>query len=340
MYEIYEMTIARNWNIDLTKALAMLLVIMQHAWSMLELDNPALGIVCGAYRAISTVGVPLFVFVSGALLLTRTPMPIVTFFKKRLNRVLIPFVLLALLVYVMSILTGAYSWWNGDVLLAVKKFIPSLLENKINVLHWFVHMLLVLYLFTPFLQYALHNFSKREIEGVLVVWVVGMLFRQYFPNMYILNFTSILWKYLGVYIAGYYISQYRSGDNRYMYVGIVLSLILAVTGALTDCAIHLGVPLTAIFLGMICLNIPTSASIPASIAGRFITNFSRYSYTTYLLHVLLIRAIYVVIENSIPLNLIPFVPIIITPCVIVIFYVLCWTYDRIKWLPNNLVGIG
>ena len=83
----------RNWNIDLAKALAMLLVVMQHAWSMLGLDDPSYGLVCGVYRAVSTVGVPLFVFVSGALLLPRTPEPPKVFYKKRLNRLLVPFLL-------------------------------------------------------------------------------------------------------------------------------------------------------------------------------------------------------------------------------------------------------
>jgi fucose 4-O-acetylase-like acetyltransferase len=52
----------RNYNIDVAKALAMVLVVMQHAWSMLDLDNPEFGLVCSAYRAIVTVGVPLSFF--------------------------------------------------------------------------------------------------------------------------------------------------------------------------------------------------------------------------------------------------------------------------------------
>ena len=124
----------RNWNIDLAKALAMLLVVMQHAWSMLGLDDPSYGLVCGVYRAASTVGVPLFVFVSGALLLPRTPEPLKVFYKKRLNRLLVPFLLFASLMYVVSLFAGQYDWWNGDVKTALLHFLPSLLENKINIL--------------------------------------------------------------------------------------------------------------------------------------------------------------------------------------------------------------
>ena len=331
----------RNWNIDLTKALAMLLVVMQHAWSMLDLDDPSYGLICGAYRAISTVGVPLFVFVSGALLLPRTPEPLKVFYKKRLNRLLVPFLLFATLMYLVSLATGQYDWWDGEVKTALLQFIPSLLENRINILHWFVHMLLVIYLLTPFLQRALSALSQREIEGILLVWMAGMLLRQYYPALNVLAYTSGLWKYLGVYIAGYYVIQYRVGEIRYFYSGLVATVLLILLGALTDCAVYLGVPLTAMTMGLLCLNLPASCSpsSPSSI-GRTITNFSRYSYTIYLLHILVIRAIYMVTESYFTDTIIGWIPLIITPLIMVVFYLACTLYDKTKWLPNNLIGIG
>lgn len=331
----------RNWNIDLAKALAMLLVVMQHAWSMLGLDDPSYGLVCGVYRAVSTVGVPLFVFVSGALLLPRTPEPLKVFYKKRLNRLLVPFLLFASLMYIVSLFAGQYDWWNGDIKMALLQFLPSLLENKINILHWFVHMLLVIYLLTPFLQRALSSLSQREIEGILLVWMVGMLLRQYYPALNVLSYTSGLWKYLGVYIAGYYVIQYRAGKKRYCYFGLVLTVLLFLLDALMDCAIHLGVPLTAVMMGLVCLNLPASFPSPSqSRMGCIITNFSRYSYTIYLLHILVIRAIYLVAESYFTDMLIGWIPLIITPLIIIVFYLACTLYDKTKWLPNNLIGIG
>ena len=331
----------RNWNIDLAKALAMLLVVMQHAWSMLGLDDPSYGLVCGVYRAVSTIGVPLFVFVSGALLLPRTPEPLKVFYKKRLNRLLVPFLLFASLMYVVSLFAGQYDWWNGDVKMALLQFLPSLLENKINILHWFVHMLLVIYLLTPFLQRALSSLSQREIEGILLVWMVGMLLRQYYPALNVLSYTSGLWKYLGVYIAGYYVIQYRAGKKRYCYFGLVLTVLLFLLDALTDCAIHLGVPLTAVMMGLVCLNVPASFFSPSQSRMRcIITNFSRYSYTIYLLHILVIRAIYLVAESYFTDMVIGWIPLIITPLIMIVFYLACTLYDKTKWLPNNLIGIG
>jgi membrane-bound acyltransferase YfiQ involved in biofilm formation len=74
--------------------------------------------------------------------------------------------------------------------------------------------------------------------------------------------------------------------------------------------------------------------------GRMTIKFSRYSYTIYLLHILLIRAIYIVTESYFSNIAIGWVPLIVTPLIMIVFYVACTLYDKIKWLPNNLIGIG
>ena len=147
---------SRNLNVDLTKSLAMILVVMQHAWSMLGLDDSSWGLVCSSYKSISTLGVTLFIFVSGVLLLSYKSESLLNFYIKRFRRLLIPFVFLAAVAYIASLFSGSYEWWDGSLQMALIQFIPALLENQINEFHWFVHMLFVLYLFTPILSRALH----------------------------------------------------------------------------------------------------------------------------------------------------------------------------------------
>ena len=289
---------ARNWNIDLAKALAMFLVVMQHAWSMLGLDNPEYGLLYGGYRAVSTIGVPLFVFVSGALLLSQKSESLSSFYKKRFTRLLIPFLLFALVMYVISLVIGKYDWWDGKIITAVLQFIPSLFENKINIMHWFVHMLLFLYLLTPFIQRVLVTLSQREVEGILIIWVVGMLLKQYYPEMNILSYTSNLWRYLGIYIAGYYVSQYRVGKLSYFYIALIVAFPLVIVNAFTNCSVQLGVLFSALIIGLMCLNLPIMYNVTQNLCGRVITQISRYTYTIYLMHVLIISIIYLVVEKT------------------------------------------
>ena len=44
-------------SLDLIRTVAILLVIMQHSWSGLHLDDPSLGIGCHSYQALVVLGV-------------------------------------------------------------------------------------------------------------------------------------------------------------------------------------------------------------------------------------------------------------------------------------------
>lgn len=333
------MSIERNYNIDVAKTLAMVLVVMQHAWSMLELDDSNLGLVCSAYRSIVTVGVPLFVFLSGALLLSQPIGRIKDFYKKRLVRLLLPFVVLGVVASILSLLSGVYTWWDGRWQMAVGQFVPCLLKNDVNIFHWYVHMLLVLYILTPFLQRVVQTISIREYEFILLGWGLVMLIRQGYPNMYIMNYVSPIIKYLGVYLAGNYVAQYRVGNAKYLYIGFLCAFVFYTLNVLTDCGLQIGVPMMAIALGVICLNLPED-KIKSLRSLPLFVNVSRYSYTIYLLHIILIRLIYNLSSSYYHTCVIPYIPVPITIVVLVLFYIGCKLYDKIKWLPNSIIGIG
>ncbi len=330
------MSVMRNCNIDIIKTVAMFLVVAQHAWSMLDLDKPELGLLCFSYQAIVTVGVPLFVFASGVLLLPRTIESLSQFYKKRLKRLLIPFVVFSIVAYVASLFTGAYVWWDGSAKMAIMKFIPLLLTGEINIFFWFVYMLLCLYFITPILQRALHQLSKTDLELILSAWVVGVLLKQYYPDFAINDYISNVWRYLGVYISGYYVFNYCIGKKQYFYLGCISLLLLYTVNIFTNCSVGLIFSLTAIAIGVICLNLNVTTD---NFITKIVTNISRYSYTIYLTHILLIRFIYMFTEQYFG-AMTNFVPLLITLPVVAIIYVACNVYSKIKILPNYIVGIG
>ena len=330
------MNTARKCNIDIIKAVAMLLVVAQHAWSMLDLDQPQLGLLCFSYQAIVTVGVPLFVFASGVLLLPRDIEPLGLFFKKRLKRLLIPFVIFSVVAYIASLFTNAYDWWDGSIQMALMRFVPLLLTGEINVFFWFVYMLLCLYFMTPILQRALHQLSKSDLELILLAWAVGLVLKQFYPAFALNDYISGLWKYLGVYISGYYVFKYCVGKKQYCYIGVLSLLLLYVINVLTNCSIALVFPLTAVAIGLIGLNVNVANDNKTMMV---LTNISKYSYTIYLSHILLIRFIYMFAEPHFG-SMLNFIPLIITPFIVAVIYVACNVYSRIKILPNYIVGIG
>ena len=83
--------------LDLIRMAAILLVITQHAWSGLRLDEPVAGDVRYIYQELVVMGVPLFFMLSGALMLGGKPLPIAQFLSRRLKRLLVPYPLVGML---------------------------------------------------------------------------------------------------------------------------------------------------------------------------------------------------------------------------------------------------
>ena len=118
-------------SLDLIRTLAILLVIAQHAWSGLQLDEPTAGNIRYIYQEFVVIGVPLFFMLSGALMLGGEPLPIGQFLSRRLKRLLVPYLLWGTLVYIISAVMHKYTdiHTTKDGIL---RYLPYLLSGKIN----------------------------------------------------------------------------------------------------------------------------------------------------------------------------------------------------------------
>ena len=140
--------------LDLIRMAAILLVITQHAWSGLRLDEPVAGDVRYIYQELVVMGVPLFFMLSGALMLGGKPLPIAQFLSRRLKRLLVPYLLWGTLVYIVSVVLHKYTAVHSAKE-ALLHYVPYLLSGKINPSYWYIFVLIGLYLLTPFMQRAL-----------------------------------------------------------------------------------------------------------------------------------------------------------------------------------------
>jgi surface polysaccharide O-acyltransferase-like enzyme len=155
-------------------------------------------------NAITRFAVPAFVMVTGALLLGRG-YEIGDFLKKRLVRVVIPFLFWSL-VYIW------YQWYNEDI-----TFTSDVWADTRQVLHqlkygssyhlWYVYMLIGLYFFIPVIGKFVRNASETEIIYFLVVWLGVMLitqpyFSRYNPAVDMHYFAG----YAGYLVLGYYLA--------------------------------------------------------------------------------------------------------------------------------------
>jgi len=148
--------------------------------------------------------VPAFVMVTGALLLHRE-YEIGDFLKKRLIRVVLPFLFWSL-VYVW------YSWYNEDITFgsnAWANITLVLLQLKNGAAYhlWYVYMLIGLYFFIPVIGKFVRNASEKEILYFLIVWFAVMLITQpylakYNPAVDMHYFAG----YAGYLVLGHYLA--------------------------------------------------------------------------------------------------------------------------------------
>lgn len=111
------------------------------------------------------VAVPLFVMTSSYLLMPVTT-DTTTFYRRRFQRVAIPFA-------IWSLLYAVVPMWGSGGEIAVGN---NLAQLSINLMWhsghlWFVYMLIGIYLFMPILSPWLERVSKRGEEAFLLVWL-------------------------------------------------------------------------------------------------------------------------------------------------------------------------
>jgi surface polysaccharide O-acyltransferase-like enzyme len=156
------------------------------------------------------VCVPLFVMASSYLLFPLQK-PAGEFFRRRLGRIAVPFVLWSC----------AYTWWfKGDFARLFFNF-PAAGGHL-----WFVPMLLGLYLLMPLLTPWAERVGERELRGWIVLWLITTLF-PYLRRIWTCLFGEPLFGFGAVpYLYGecpwnsFGMFQYVSGFVGYMLLGL------------------------------------------------------------------------------------------------------------------------
>ncbi len=213
------------------RVVALFMVIVLHTASPLlmgfgnvPVDN---WLAADFYNALSRFAVPVFVMISGALLLHRE-YELGDFLKKRLTRIIWPFLFWSL-VYV------GYSWYNEDI-----TFTNDFWANIHAVLHqlkygayyhlWYVYMLIGLYLIIPVISRFVRNATEKEIIYFLIVWFIVIAFTQpylsrFWPQVDVRYFTG----YIGYLVLGHYLTTKELPDARNK-TGLVIFYLLCLAG--------------------------------------------------------------------------------------------------------------
>lgn len=180
------------------------------------------------YKSISLPCVPLFVILSGALLLQPSKInePIKAFLKKRANRIGIAF----------GFWTAVYIVWGFYVTKAAvtlsnvgQSIIISLFTGSYYHF-WFLYLIAGLYLITPVMRAVVSFNNPRLVSYLIMLWIVGIsvvplipLFTSYSVN----GEVFIMGGYIGYFLLGFYLQTARM-RRRFIYSFLVLGIALTV----------------------------------------------------------------------------------------------------------------
>lgn len=195
---------------DYIRAFAIFGVLACHCFAMLVVDvnifNTKLWYYALFLNSLRDVCVPLFVTISGALLITKK-YPIIVFIKKRFNKVIVPYVFWIIMFIIFEIMI----WKINDPFTFILNTI-SIPPVGRPVLFWFVQMLIVVYIMIIILN-KLVEYREwiLKLSLLLSILFVALLHFNIIPSY---GFPLNYFYFFIFAVFGYYLSSYDFTDNK------------------------------------------------------------------------------------------------------------------------------
>lgn len=193
--------------IDALRLLAILMVVVLHTSARALTKSPAFGEVWWAgnlFDSLSRWSVPVFVMVSGTLLLNAPRSESVeAFLRRRFSKILIPF----------FFWSGIYLCFRGLILkepLSAWLIAQNLLQDPAFYHLWFMYVILGLYLITPILRNWLPGAAEPTLRYALGLWALFTCFLPFGKHLLGLGLglpMDFLTGYAGYFVLGYYLNR-------------------------------------------------------------------------------------------------------------------------------------
>ncbi len=212
--------------VDLIRSFAIVLVVLLHASiepvPAVVLPDSSSALIqwwsVNLYDSFARPCVPLFVMLSGALLLqpSKVDEPLGVFVKKRVSRIALPFLFWM----------GIYFAWDifvNNQALNSQTIIEGVLGGP-YVHFWFFYMLIGLYLVTPLVRIFVAHASKRLMQYFFVLWIVGV---SVVPLLNLLlehnlnNNVFLVTGYVGYFLLGLYLLDTRI-QRKFLLLGVLI----------------------------------------------------------------------------------------------------------------------
>ncbi len=214
---------------DLIRTIAIVGVILLHAANDLTIQQMNLleifrWNIVDVYQSLGRLGVPLFVLLTGALLLQPSKNESLTvFFKKRWARIGLP-----------ALFWGA-AYFAWDFLVEHQAFTSSAIIHGIlngpYYQFWYLYMLIGLYLLTPILRIFVAHADSNDMKYFVAVWFVGASISPlvgFLTTYYLDSSVFVITLFVGYFILGTYLLTVQISRSKlviFSSLGVALTAI-------------------------------------------------------------------------------------------------------------------
>jgi surface polysaccharide O-acyltransferase-like enzyme len=200
---------------DVIRIIAIYFVVAAHLSYLPKLSNQSNSVYFLLFAIYKTC-IPLFVMLSGALLLPKKETYSV-FFKKRVNRLLAPWLAW----------TVVFLFVQKDYLPLVHD-VPSFFSAFVATMEgfWFLPLIFSLYLLTPAIRLFVQNARTKDISYIILIWFLVISVLPYHHNSMAFPFqvdNGLLRQVLhfsGFYLLGYVLASIKIKDRNLLKIGL------------------------------------------------------------------------------------------------------------------------
>ncbi|MCJ8211011.1 acyltransferase family protein [Mucilaginibacter sp. RS28] len=292
------------------------------------------------YESLFRSSVPLFVMITGALVLPKE-LPLNIFLKKRLGRILLPFLFWSLIYLVFNYLIQVRK--AGFTTHQLLEWLKIKLLQGTEFHLWYVYMIIGLYMVIPVIQPWINSASNKKTLYFLGIWIIALALKQFGISDHTALDIRYFSGYLGYLVLGYYlahrvniITKHITPAALLLLTGFIITfqgtyLVSAAARRFSDSLydfLSLNVLLMAVGIFTIIKGISTIGN--SKIMSGFRNIAGRYGFSIYLSHPLFLN-----IMNHFNLNYKFIYPAIAIPAVMLICLLLSitlgWVFNKIPF---------
>jgi len=203
------------------------------------------------YDSLVRFSVPVFVMITGALLLNKE-YPLGIYLKKRVTRILFPFLFWMLIYYIHAIIVSKNSFelsFQGIAKIGSSKIITNTTYH-----FWYISMIIGIYLFIPIIAKWARKATEKEILYFLLLWLVATILSNKMFSKFTADFDLQYFSgFIGYVVLGSYLSL--KDFNKIKHIRLIsfgifcLGVLLTIFGTfyLSQRAVHFRADLYAYF---------------------------------------------------------------------------------------------